>query len=253
MEVMCRSELVAEPLPYVVSPDATVADVLRDVCALFGREEKDAALEVDGVEVCASDEKEDVEVGSLGLHADSSVVLRLCRKRVLALVQAGTEVEEGELCGDEFPSHLRDALPAWVWDDETVMAAAAARSAFVLVYASVAMRDSESVVMSAVKKQACVFKHASRRLRDTDSIVAEAVSHDGYALKYASIRLKDSESIVTAALETSGQILIYAGEKMQDTESVVLNAVCRDAAALQYASDRLRDTVSVFLPAVTDT
>ena len=57
MEVMCHAEFATDPLPYEVSPDATAAQVLRDVCALFGREEKDMALEVDGVEVCRAAER----------------------------------------------------------------------------------------------------------------------------------------------------------------------------------------------------
>ena len=51
MEVICHAEFATDPLPYEVSPDATAAQVLRDVCALFGRvEDEDTALEVDGVD-----------------------------------------------------------------------------------------------------------------------------------------------------------------------------------------------------------
>ena len=77
MEVLCHAEFATDPLPYEVSPDATAAQVLHDACVLFGRvEDEDMALEVDGVKVCVSGGGEDVEVGSLGLHADSRVVVK---------------------------------------------------------------------------------------------------------------------------------------------------------------------------------
>ena len=75
MEVMCHAPWDADPLPYEVAMDATAAQVLRDVCALFGREGEDKALKVDGVVVCVSGGGDDIEIGSLGLHANSSIVL----------------------------------------------------------------------------------------------------------------------------------------------------------------------------------
>ena len=114
MEVVCHAELATDPLPYEVSPDATAAQVLRDVCALFGREEdEDTALEVDGVVGCVSGGGEDVAVGSLGLHADhadSRVVVKRSRERVLALVEGVTARHERAGYGKLVPKTIGSCL-----------------------------------------------------------------------------------------------------------------------------------------------
>ena len=104
MEVMCRDELVGDPLPLEVSADATAAELLRDACALFGREEMDMALEVGGVVWEAG--SGDVSAGSLGLEADSTVVLRRDRAGVLAIVKQWQHATG------------RRVVPDWAWSDE---------------------------------------------------------------------------------------------------------------------------------------
>ena len=170
MEVMCHADLVADPLPYEVSPDATAAQMLHDVCALFGREEdEDTALEVDGVEVCVSGGGEDVKVGSLGLHADSRVVVRRSRARVLALV---AKVEAWSIhCKDDW------GLPEWVWDDVIVM-------------------------LAVVKKDGCSLESASAEMKNTPSVVTAATKQHGYALRYASDEMRHTRDVV---LEVIGQ------------------------------------------------
>ena len=225
MEVMCRDELVTDAVPCSVDPDATAAQVLHDVCVLFGRPEEDAALEVDGVVACVSGGGEDVEVGSLGLHADSSVVVRRSRDRVVALFRAGVDY---------------DVLPAWVWDDERVMAEAVKCDWRALLWASARIQDAEAVVGEAVKQCGLALVHASERVQGLELVVVAAVTCHGAALEFASEAFQDTESVVAAAVTSDGTALEYASERLQDTESVVAEAVKQSAHAIEYASDRLQ-------------
>eukprot|EP00754_Rhynchopus_humris_P031123 Rhum_TRINITY_DN15315_c7_g2::Rhum_TRINITY_DN15315_c7_g2_i1::g.150761::m.150761 len=190
---MCHAECATDPLPYEVSPDATAAQMLHDVCALFGRVEKDTALEVDGVEVCVSGGGEDVSVGSVGLHADSRVVVKRSRERVLALV-ASKVLSCYHVTKDNW------GLPEWVWDDVIVMIAIVKKHAYSLQYASSEMRNTHSVVVEAVKRAGGAFKYASAEMRDTREIVMEVVKQSGLAFEYASDAMKNTPEIVMAAV-----------------------------------------------------
>ena len=76
MEIMVQDEVSGKRAPYEVAEAATAAELLQDACTLFGRKKLDSALEVDGAVVCAGFSEGDATGSSLGLHSNSSVVLR---------------------------------------------------------------------------------------------------------------------------------------------------------------------------------
>ena len=230
MEVMCRDELVTDPLPLEVSADATAAEVLRDACALFGRAEMDTALEVGGV-VWEADSG-DVSAGSLGLEADSTVVLRRDRARVLAIATRWRGLSPRE-------------LPAWAWNDEVVVLAAVSHCGWSLHYASAALRDNEHVAGAAVWDDPTAVVHVSTRLRADEAFMLNAVRRSGYALEYASAALRDNETVVTAAVEEHAYTLQYASDRLRGNEPIVLKAVRQKGFSLQYASSALRDNETV--------
>eukprot|EP00754_Rhynchopus_humris_P031949 Rhum_TRINITY_DN15368_c1_g2::Rhum_TRINITY_DN15368_c1_g2_i6::g.152897::m.152897 len=241
MEVMCRDGLLANPLPCAVAPDTTAAGLLRAVCELFGRAEEDMALEVDGVVVCVSGGGQDVEVSSLGLHADSSVVLCRSRERLWELLAQKRVNPRG--------------LPAWVWDDAVAMVEVGRR--YGIRNASERMRDTEAVVIASLSAVGLdpaghamrPLAYASERLQDTESVVLEAVSKSWGALLCASMRLKDTASVVITAVRHHADAFEYASERLQDDESVVVEAAKSGAAAFEFASARLRDKEPVVLAA----
>eukprot|EP00754_Rhynchopus_humris_P007255 Rhum_TRINITY_DN13386_c2_g1::Rhum_TRINITY_DN13386_c2_g1_i1::g.59692::m.59692 len=260
MEVMCWDELVADPLPLEVSAEATAAQVLRDACALFGREEDDAVLEVDGV-VWAVDSG-DESAGSLGLVADSTVVLRRSRARVLAVVKhwnSRTNIF---------------AFPDWAWDDEVVVLAAVSRAGWALECASAALQDNEHVVSAAVEQFRYAIRYASFRLRDDETMALKAglsgflsprlrdseefmlqllkLQVPGCSLRHLEC-LRDNERVVSAAVEWHGGELVYASERLRNDEAVVLKAVRRHGEALEHASAALQDSKTVVGAAVKQT
>ena len=52
MEPMIRDDVSGKRVRHEVSEMATAGELLQEACALFGREELDSALEVDGAVVC---------------------------------------------------------------------------------------------------------------------------------------------------------------------------------------------------------
>ena len=196
MEVMCHAELVADPLPYEVPLDAMAARVLRDVCALFGRADKDMALEVDGVVVYMWG-GEDVEVGSLGLHADSSVVVQRSRERVLALV-AGRK--PGKYISNSLEPFWTRAVPKWAWDDAIMVSMMIKKNACALQFASAKLRSDPAVVTEAVRQNGMVLQYASAELRNDASVVTEAVEASGWALQFASPELRNDPDLVAEAV-----------------------------------------------------
>ena len=90
MEAVFRDEVSGKQAAREVSETATAAELLQEACTLFGREELDSALEVDGVVVCTGVvggvSGGEASVGSLGVHSDSRVVLCRSRDRLLACV-----------------------------------------------------------------------------------------------------------------------------------------------------------------------
>eukprot|EP00754_Rhynchopus_humris_P031985 Rhum_TRINITY_DN15373_c1_g3::Rhum_TRINITY_DN15373_c1_g3_i1::g.153063::m.153063 len=151
MEVMCHAELVPDPLPYKVPLVATAAQVLEGVCELFGRDDEDMALEVDGEVMYVWGDGEHVGVGSLGLHTNSNVVLKRCRERALALV-----AEERDFV---------DVVPEWAWDDLIVVCTMVEKRGAVLEFVSATLRNDASVVTRALKKDGWALEFASDALR----------------------------------------------------------------------------------------
>ena len=260
MEVMCRAEFVPDPLPYEVSPDATAAEVLHDVCALFGRADTDTALEVDGVVVYVSGAGSsadllsspdlssvvstptggggDVEVGSLGLHADSSVVVRRSRERVLALVAKVRPI-------------AKDTWPEWVWADLIVVTAIVKLDGSALRFASTELKNTPSVVIEAVRQYGFVLDFASDEMRNTPSVVIEALKRTcGRALEFAGDEVKNTQSFVLEAVRQTGTALEFASDEMKNTQAVVLEAVKNDGFALKHASAEMKNTQSVVIEAV---
>ena len=212
MEVMCRDELVGDPLPLEVSADATAAEVLRDACALFGRAEMDTALEVGGVVWEAG--SGDVSAGSLGLEADSTVVLRRDRARVLAIVKQWDRGMD------------RSALPDWAWNDEVVVLAAVSHCGWSLHYASAALRDNEHVAGAA---GTAALHYASYRLRGNEAFMLNAVRQKGSTLQYASRELRDNETVVAAAVGQHAEALECASNRLRGNKTLVLKAVRQKA------------------------
>ena len=122
METMIRDDVSGKEASHEVSETATAGELLQEACRLFGREELDSALEVDGAVVCTGVvggvSGGEASVGSLGVHSDSSLVLCRSRDRVLAKVAWWDN-------GNRVFFH-KDSLPVWAWDDEVVALAAVA-------------------------------------------------------------------------------------------------------------------------------
>ena len=239
MEVMCRDELVPDPLPLEVSADATAAEVLRDACALFGRAEEDTALEVGGV-VWEADNG-DVSASRLGLEADSTVVLRRGRVTALAIAQ------QWRLDMDP------RSLPDWVWADDIVVLAAVSRCGSALSYANAALRNNERVVGAAVVQETAALKYASSRLRGNETFVRQMVRQHWQALLYATAALWDADSVIAAAVRQSGTALRFSSERLRANEEIVLEAVRQNGVALEYASAALQDNEAVVDAAVEQT
>ena len=79
METVFRDDVSGKEASHEVSETATAGELLQEACRLFGREELDSALEVDGAVVCTGVvggvSGGEASVGSLGVHSDSSLVL----------------------------------------------------------------------------------------------------------------------------------------------------------------------------------
>ena len=241
MEVLCRAEWAADPLPYEVAPNATAGRLLHDVCALFGREEEDAALEVDGV-VAYVWGGDDVEAGSLGLHADSSVVVKRSRERVLE------KIAKTDSCHLYFKPDW--AMPEWVWDDLITMTALVKNDGRTLAFASERLKNTPSVVLEAIKRNGGALQHASSEMRNTPHVVLESIKKDAFSLAHASDVMKNTADIVLQAVKENGYYLNFASDELKDTAALVLAAVHLKGEALQHASNDLRNTPAIVRAAV---
>ena len=242
MEVMCHAEFVTDPLPYEVSPDATAAQILRDVCALFGREEEDTALEVDGVVVWTTADDAGVKAGSLGLHAGSSVVVKRDREKILEMV--------AEVLPWEKPRYRDDwGMPEWVWDDLIVMTALVRMCGGYLEFASDELKNTESVVLEAVTEFGLSLQYASDEMKNTQSVVLAAVKEFGFSLEFASDAMQNTQAVVLAAVKRTGCALGYASDAMKNTLPVVYEAVNENHEALGFASAEMQKEPSVVLAA----
>ena len=168
---------------HEVSETATAGELLQEACRLFGREELDSALEVDGAVVCTGvvgGVSGGESVGSLGVHSGSRLVLCRSRDRVLAVVAGNFWDHPGE-----------DSLPEWAWDDEVVALAAVA-----------------AVCSTAVE-------FVSERLRNSDSFMRDAVARNGGALEYASVELRADRQLVLAAVANHNKAMTHASEELK--------------------------------------
>ena len=210
MEAVFRDDVSGEKATYEVSETATAAELLQEVCRLFGREELDSALEVDGAVVCTGVvggvSGGEASVGSLGVHSDSRLVLCRSRDRVLARVAKWKRLHG---------YFTKDRLPEWAWDDEEV------------VFAAVVATDQ-------------AFDFVSNRLRNSDSFMRAAAARDGRMLCCASAELRAEKRVVMAAVATYGHSLRFASDALKDDREVVLAAIANYRYAILLASKRLR-------------
>ena len=236
METMIRDDVSGKEATHEVSETATAGELLQEACRLFGREELDSALEVDGAVVCTGVvggvSGGEASVGSLGVHSDSSLVLCRSRDRVLAVV-AGWDN------GNSVYIH-KDILPVWAWDDEVVALAAVART---VECVSERLRSSHSFMLDAVKRNGLALKYASVELRSDKELVLAAVTSKGYSLQFASDNLKADREVVMTAVAKHGYSLEYASDNLKADREVVMTAVANDSDSLQYASAELQAEV----------
>ena len=243
MEVMCQDELSGKRVSHEMSTtEVSAAELLHDVCALFGREELDSALEVDGAVVCTGVvggvRGGEASVGSLGLHSGSSLVLLRSRDRVLEVVT-------------EWGFYPSDTLPPWAWDDETVALAAIDCEFASVRRVSERLLESDSFMRNAVSQTCQLLGYASAEVQADREVVLAAVTADGRLLRYASNKLQGDKGVVLAAVAEDASALRHANEQMRATKDVVLAAVAQDGLVLRRASTELRNDKDVVLAAVT--
>ena len=276
MEAVFRDKLTGTTVSHEVSETATAAELLHVACALFGREELDSVLEVDGVAVCigvvGGVSGGDTSIGTLGVHSDSRFVLCRSRDRVLAAV-ATWDSE------DWSTYRTADSLPVWAWNDETVVLEAIAADVDAFQFASERLRTTDSFVRDAVARHSLALRygsgelqddrelvlaaakqftwpldnllaHVSRRLKADKEVVLTAVAH-GHTLLHASETLRSNKNVVLAAVAVNSGALGYASASLQADKEVVLAAVARCGHALDDASESLRADKEVVLAAVT--
>eukprot|EP00754_Rhynchopus_humris_P024095 Rhum_TRINITY_DN14864_c1_g1::Rhum_TRINITY_DN14864_c1_g1_i1::g.122610::m.122610 len=250
MEIMVQDEMSGKRAPHEVAEAATAAELLQEVCTLFGRTELDSALEVDGVVVCTGVSEGDATVSNLGLHSNSSVVLRHSlereRRRALSMLT-------GYRCGCCAVDLKR--IREWMWDDEEIVLAAIAvqRSAF--ASASARLKSSGSFMRRAVGQFGFLLQFDSADRRADKTVVLAAVAASSEALEHASESLRADKEVVLAAASSEKRIfwqtLQYASESLRADKEVVLAFVAKNSASLQHASDSLRADKEVVLTAAS--
>ena len=225
MDVVISDELGRTKV-HEVSEATTAAQWLHEVCTLFGREELDSALEVDGAVVCTGVvggvSGGEASVGSLGVHAASSVVLRRSRERVLAVV---AEWEEASDLGYNLVTP--GGLPEWAWDDGAVALAVVAFEDFAVTYASARLQGSDAFLRGAVARHACALRFASDELRGEKQLVMAAVAQYGDALAYASADLREDKEVVLAAVAQGRIPLAQIPEHLRADGDIVRAAATR--------------------------
>ena len=221
MEVLCVDELSGKELPHEVEEGGTAAALLRAVCRLFGRDERDAALVVDGAVVCGAGDGEDVAVGSLGLHAACGIVLRCSRRRALDIVRQWEEEDTHY----SYAATPRDGLPEWAWDDETVALA----------------------LVGIVKKRPSVMLHVSDRLKADRELAMAVVKEDGCLLRLLPSALRCDKTLVLAAVRGDGNALIFASHDLRDDEEVVRAAIAQNDRSISHASAYWRSALACWI------
>ena len=242
---MIRDEASGEEASHEVSETATAGELLQEACRLFGREELDSALEVDGAVVCTGVvggvSGGEASVGSLGVHSDSRLVLCRSRDRVLAVVAKWHEDWEGD----------RLSLPVWAWSDEVVALAAVTFNSKACKLVNNYLRTSDSFLRAAVKRNGLVLEYGSAECRADKDVVATAVAQDAFSLRHAADDLKADKDIVMAAVKQKGLSLQYASACLRADAHVVMVALDNNGDSLEYASESLKADVDVAMTAVT--
>ena len=244
MEAIIRDDVSGKRVRHEVSETATAGELLQEACRLFGREELDSALEVDGAVVCTGVvggvSGGEASVGSLGVHSDSSLVLCRSRDRVLA------KVAEWPQIGVDGAS-----LPAWAWDDEVVVLALAVSDINAFEFVSERLRTSDSFMRDVVERVNCLtLEYASAELRSDRELVLAAVAKCGWVLRKVSEELKADKEVVLAAVAEEALALRYARESLRDDKGFMLAAVAKRGLLLEYASKAIRANRKVVLTAV---
>eukprot|EP00754_Rhynchopus_humris_P027258 Rhum_TRINITY_DN15076_c4_g3::Rhum_TRINITY_DN15076_c4_g3_i5::g.136759::m.136759 len=189
MEVLCEDSLTGAS-EYLEVSSGTVSQLLTQVCKLFGSQEEETELEVDGKVVwAAGSDCLDVEVRSLAL---SKVVLR--RSASLLKRMAGDKRRHGE-------------LPAWVWEYRVIVSAAVAQDGLALRKASLALRNDCDVVLEAVKKDGLALEYAGEVPRNDCNVVLQAVKQCGLALEYAGEVPRNDCNVVLQAVKSDASAL----------------------------------------------
>ena len=242
---MIRDDVSGKEASHEVSETATAGELLQEACRLFGREELDSALEVDGAVVCTGVvggvSGGEASVGSLGVHSDSSLVLCRSRDRVLAVV-AGWD------CWRKARS---DGLPEWALDDEVVALAAVAAETLAFEFVSERLRNSDSFMRDAVERNGGVLYFANVELRADRQLVLDAVATSCLAMGYASDELKADKDFVLAAVAINWTSIQFA-ETFRADKQVVLAAIAIHSSALEFASDELKDDKELVLAVVAN-
>ena len=246
METMIRDDVSGKGVRHEVSETATAGELLQEACTLFGREELDSALEVDGAVVCTGVvggvSGGEASVGSLGVHSGSSLVLCRSRDRVLAVAA-------------HWHSYIDDenSLPVWAWDDEAVVFALAKADSVAFEFVSERLRTSDSFMRDVVERANCrALAYASAELRSDWEVVRIAVAKAADLLQYACESVRDDKELVLAAVAKRGCSLKYASEAIRADREVVLVAVAQLGLALEYASEELRSDKQVVLTALAN-
>eukprot|EP00754_Rhynchopus_humris_P033605 Rhum_TRINITY_DN15473_c3_g2::Rhum_TRINITY_DN15473_c3_g2_i4::g.158362::m.158362 len=199
MNINCRDDLRGDTEVLELRGDETASQLLTRVCELFGREEEDTALEMDGEVVWVSGwDAADVAVSSLSLH---DVVLRRSLERVLLLAQ----------------HQSRPDLPAWAWKErsvvlEAVKADAGKRS---LLLAHQDLLDDREFMFAALAIRASVLELASPRLRDDREFALAACIANNVGLLNVSSRLRDDEDFVREVVKHHPESLFFASERLR--------------------------------------
>ena len=184
MEITCRDGLSGVSEVVEVSSE-TASQLLTQVCALFGWEEEDAALEVDGEVVWVGGRlAPEVPLSSLSL---GDVVLRRSLERVLSMAR----------------DWEHDEMPAWAWEERSVVMEAIRTTWCAISQASDKLRSDRAVVFEACKESGHALRFAGEALRNDREFVLQVVREDEYALNFVSDALRRDPEIVREAAKAS--------------------------------------------------
>eukprot|EP00754_Rhynchopus_humris_P019654 Rhum_TRINITY_DN14648_c5_g1::Rhum_TRINITY_DN14648_c5_g1_i1::g.107566::m.107566 len=232
MEITCHDGLSGRSEVVEVSSE-TASQLLTQVCALFGRTEEDAALEVDGEVVWVGGQcAPEVPLRSLSL---GRVVLRRGLERVLSMAR-------------DWEQH--DDMPWWAWEERVVVMEAVRSHPSSLEHAG-AWRNDREIVLEAVKRNGRSLAHAGHCLRSDREVVITAVRQCGAALEYTD-DFRNDRALVLEAVRQSWTAFEFADDFRNDRE-VALEAVKQCGFSMVYADESLRTDRAFVLEAARHT